>query len=1140
MAAPPNTIQGFRLLKHLGSGYFGDVWKAEAPDGNLRAVKFVSYELPPQDGGKTNLTENELKALTQLKTIRFARILAPERVLLLDNQLMIVMELAPRSLWDRYKECRSQGLAGIPPEELRNYLEETAQALDLMAEQYQLPHWDLKPRNILLQDNHVKIVDFGQAQDLQIMVGPAKGAMNPVYGAPEILDGKPGPQSDQYTLAAIYHELLTGQQVFPVATLYQLITQHLHAQPDLSALPPADHSALRRALAKKPELRFPSCKEFVRALSPLSPGGRGAGGEGAKSTPAPPPQTSPLPQGERVESKRPVKPAPAVPTVQEIEGTGVLVPALVIGAGRSAIGALHRLRAALFARFGPLENLPNIRWLYVDTDPAGITTAQEGPPGTALTAQEVFHCRLNNTDHYVKGTSQAVPISSWLNPLLLYRIPRTGLTNGVRGLGRLALMDHYPKICQRLKDELSACTHPNVLPAIAQKTGLGLQSNRPRVYVVAHLAGGTGSGLFIDLAYLTRDLLRQMGHNNPEIVGLLVVPAGNSRGDKPAALCNTFAALTELKHFSAPGVTFQADYGDPEGIVSDSQPPFSQCYLLPVPGEAAKERLPQPAELAGGFLFANLITPLGRTTDACRPRDRKLPRAPVNSFGMFRFSWPRRIFQQQAARRLCRYLVEYWMAGVKPGSEEIRAWLVEQWSKRGLEAKTLSARLKAACQQVFQKEPDEVMAAFGQQLQSQLAAGLKLDRAAAEQVIMHLEQLVGRPRPAPTPGQSKVSLPPAGLLERTLSDATRAISPECEKHLADLCVCSVDEPRFRLAGAEVIVPPILTMIDQVLQKQQLYGKDFLETSQVAHERLLTLTANLEGMGGWLRRGNTANDFLEMVMVYPKARYQELVHESVMSILHGLRAAYPRFSGDIEMCRKRLEEFRRSLQTLQPFKESGAEVGPGITLLPVGCANLDEAVKLFARAIDPAELVDWDAKIQEVIHGKLKSLVNVCLNAAAPKLLGELEMALQEQAEAFIAPRLGEADTAEFFLKQYQQEQDMVKDIAGGFHQASPLSLGSGTAGSTEAAPSAGATDIHVLTVPAGSAGERFIELARKAMPGTDLAVAAGTDDILFYRESPNLVFGDLPQLGPRFQQAYQEMCALENFTPHSRCDIKQW
>jgi len=66
------------------------------------------------------------------------------------------MELADRNLWDRFKEARSQGLPGIPRDELLGYMEETAEALDLMNREYQLQHLDIKPQNIFLVFNHAK------------------------------------------------------------------------------------------------------------------------------------------------------------------------------------------------------------------------------------------------------------------------------------------------------------------------------------------------------------------------------------------------------------------------------------------------------------------------------------------------------------------------------------------------------------------------------------------------------------------------------------------------------------------------------------------------------------------------------------------------------------------------------------------------------------------------------------------------------------------------------------------------------------------------------------------------------------------------------------------------------------------------
>src|SRR3954470_23464527 len=124
-------IPGYRLIERLGGGGFGDVWRAEAPGGLHKAIKFVFGDLSSaNDDGQR--AEQELKALKRVQTVRHPYILTLERYDIIDGQLMIVMELADRNLWDRCKECRSQGLPGIPREELLRYMEEGAEALDLM------------------------------------------------------------------------------------------------------------------------------------------------------------------------------------------------------------------------------------------------------------------------------------------------------------------------------------------------------------------------------------------------------------------------------------------------------------------------------------------------------------------------------------------------------------------------------------------------------------------------------------------------------------------------------------------------------------------------------------------------------------------------------------------------------------------------------------------------------------------------------------------------------------------------------------------------------------------------------------------------------------------------------------------------
>src|SRR5215831_7374257 len=232
-------IPGYRLIERIGGGGFGEVWKCEAPGGLHKAIKFVFGDLSSA-GDKGDRAEQELKALSRVKTVRHPYILSLERYDIIDGRLMIVMELADRNLWDRFKECRAQGLPGIPREELLGYMDETAEALDLMNQQYQLQHLDIKPQNLFLVHQHVKVADFGLVKDLEGVAASVTGGVTPVYAAPETFDGWVSRFSDQYSLAIVYQELLTGVRPFSGTNVRQLILQHLQGTPNLSSLPAPD------------------------------------------------------------------------------------------------------------------------------------------------------------------------------------------------------------------------------------------------------------------------------------------------------------------------------------------------------------------------------------------------------------------------------------------------------------------------------------------------------------------------------------------------------------------------------------------------------------------------------------------------------------------------------------------------------------------------------------------------------------------------------------------------------------------------------------------------------------------------------------------------------------------------------------
>jgi serine/threonine protein kinase len=230
---PAEPLPGYRLLEPLGRGSVGEVWKCEAPGGLAKAVKFVP--LPPGEEA------TRVEALQRVKGIRHPGLLFLDRVKIVGAELVLVTELAEKNLREVLRRWQAAGLPGVPREVLLSYLRDAAEALDVLGQRHGLLHRNVRPENLLVLGDRVKVADAG--------LEPPDLHQTP-YAAPEQRLGAPGRNSDQYSLALVYRELLTGR---PAA--------------DGPELPEGDRAILARALADDPEERFPSCAEFVRALA---------------------------------------------------------------------------------------------------------------------------------------------------------------------------------------------------------------------------------------------------------------------------------------------------------------------------------------------------------------------------------------------------------------------------------------------------------------------------------------------------------------------------------------------------------------------------------------------------------------------------------------------------------------------------------------------------------------------------------------------------------------------------------------------------------------------------------------------------------------------------------------------------------
>ena len=267
--ARAEPIPGYRLIEPLGSGGFGEVWKCEAPGGLFKAIKFVFGNLNSLDGDNVR-PEQELNALNRVKEVRHPFVLSMDRIEVVEGELVIVMELADRSLHDSYVECQSTGLVGIPRDNLLRYLRDAAEALDHMLQKHNLQHLDIKPRNLFLISDRVKVADFGLVKQIERQ-SVQMSSVTPLYAAPELFQGQISEHSDQYSLAIVYCELPHR----PAAL----------QRKDPAAAPPSAHqrragpsgSVAIRTAGRRPrslegpgEAAFPNCLSFVRA-SPHGP-----------------------------------------------------------------------------------------------------------------------------------------------------------------------------------------------------------------------------------------------------------------------------------------------------------------------------------------------------------------------------------------------------------------------------------------------------------------------------------------------------------------------------------------------------------------------------------------------------------------------------------------------------------------------------------------------------------------------------------------------------------------------------------------------------------------------------------------------------------------------------------------------------
>lgn len=272
MVGPGSVVAGYRIESWLGAGGMAVVFRARDERlGRMVALKVLG----PQ------WAQDEQFRLRFIAESRAAAAVDDPHVIPVyeagdaGGLLFIAMRLVAGS--DLRDIMRREG--AMAPARALELLSPVASALDA-AHDAMLIHRDVKPGNILVHErpgrpDHVYLSDFGlsksAASSAVSLTGSDQYLGTPQYSSPEqVQEGTVDGRADQYALACVAFEMLTGRVPFERDNGLAVLLAHLNeAPPSLTAwrpeLPAAD-AVLARALAKSPGDRYSTCQEFIDEL----------------------------------------------------------------------------------------------------------------------------------------------------------------------------------------------------------------------------------------------------------------------------------------------------------------------------------------------------------------------------------------------------------------------------------------------------------------------------------------------------------------------------------------------------------------------------------------------------------------------------------------------------------------------------------------------------------------------------------------------------------------------------------------------------------------------------------------------------------------------------------------------------------
>jgi eukaryotic-like serine/threonine-protein kinase len=253
-SAGDRPLEGYTIKRGLGIGGFGEVYFATTEAGKEVAIKRIVRNAQIEVRGTRHCLNLRHPNLVQLYDVRQVD----------ENQAYIVMEyIAGNTLRDVIEANQS----GITAAKAVDLFAQIASGVAYLHSQG-IVHRDLKPANIFLEDDFVKIGDYGLSKFISASrkAGHTDSVGTFHYMAPEISRGNYGKEVDIYALGVILYEMLSGRVPFEGQSIQEIVVKHMTAAPDMAGFASPYREVIERALAKDPSIRYSDVSAMIADL----------------------------------------------------------------------------------------------------------------------------------------------------------------------------------------------------------------------------------------------------------------------------------------------------------------------------------------------------------------------------------------------------------------------------------------------------------------------------------------------------------------------------------------------------------------------------------------------------------------------------------------------------------------------------------------------------------------------------------------------------------------------------------------------------------------------------------------------------------------------------------------------------------